>query len=235
MADRRSHTLGDSAVVHGVFSDRTDGDLAPDAGDMSALQRRRAALAPVPWTWLHQVHSAGVVEVTHPGDRAGETADASVTRSERTTLSVQVADCAPVLMFAPTGDSVVLAAVHAGWRGLLEGVLPATVEAMRGLGAEGIQWWLGPCVSAPAYEFSPADLEVVSSRLGDGVRSTTPAGAPALDMVAAVEASMALAGVSEPHLGPHPRCTATGGAHFSHRARGETSRQVGAIWWERST
>ena len=232
MAERRSQVLANGSVVHAVFSDRGDGDLSRSVSDPAELEARRRQLAPVPWTWLTQVHGADVVEVHGPGDRAGERADACVTRCEGATLSVQVADCAPVLLFGPAGDATVVAAAHAGWRGLLLGVIPATVGSMKDLGATEISWWLGPCISAEAYEFSEADLDHISSHLGPGIRALTAAGAPALDLVAAVDASMAASGVAARRIGPRPACTATGGSHWSHRAREDAQRQIGAIWWE---
>ena len=79
---------------------------------------------------------------------------------------------------------------HAGWRGLMAGVIPRTVDRMRALGAGEITAALGPCIHAECYEFSPDDLDTVAARLGDGVRSLTRGGAPALDVPAAVRAAL---------------------------------------------
>lgn len=235
MPDRREVKLPGHGVVHGVFTDRADGDLACRRGLAHAadLESRREALAPVPWTWLHQVHGAGVVTVKGPGELAGSDADSAVTSVANATLSVQVADCAPVLMFSPReGGGVVVAAAHAGWKGLLEGVLEATVEAMAELGGLDVRYWVGPCISPLAYEFSALDLEVVAERLGGDVRGLSSSGRPALDMAAAVDAAMSLAGVSGGRLGAPSVCTATSESHWSHRTAGDTQRQVGVIWWE---
>jgi YfiH family protein len=228
-------------VVHAVFSDRSDGDLTPVTGGQEdpggvrrlELERRRAALAPVPWIWLRQVHGSDVVVATAVGQGAGTAADSCVTACPDVTVSVQVADCAPVLLFAPSPDGVVVAAAHAGWKGLLAGVLEATVRSMGALGAGDVCWWLGPCISPAAYEFSEADLDMLSARFGDRVRSRTDEGHPALDMTAAVRAAMCRAGVESDPLGPRPVCTAASARHWSHRAAGDRERQVGAIWWER--
>jgi hypothetical protein len=242
VADRRIYEVDGVGIVHGAFSDRSDGDLAPvtceqqDPGGARRreLDRRRAALAPVPWTWLRQVHGPGVAVAHAAGDCAGTAADACVTACADATVSVQVADCAPVLLFAPTCDGVVVAAAHAGWRGLVAGVLDATVQAMGGLGATDVSWWLGPCISSAAYEFSEADLDLLSGRFGNRVRSRTAEGLPALDMEAAVRAAMSEAGVGSDPLGHRAVCTATSAEHWSHRAAGDLERQVGAIWWERT-
>ena len=240
MADFVSHVIPAVGTVHGLFSDRSDGDLAPHGERVhmsfsehdAILEARRSALAPTPWTWMRQVHGAGVLEVHTPGHRAGDQADACVTGNSGVTLSVTVADCAPVLLFSPVQDSVVVGAAHAGWRGLEAGVLEATVDAMRDLGATEISWWLGPCIGASRYEFSGVDLDRLVSRFGASVRSQTDDGRPALDMRAAVGAAMGAAGVTAPHLRAPSACTALSDQHWSHREGAATQRQVGAIWWE---
>jgi len=217
------------------FGDRSDGDLAI-AGDAVALAAARAALAPHPWTWLEQVHGAGVVVVSTPGQWAGARADAAVTAVPGAVLAVQTADCAPVLFWAegpgPSSGPVVGAA-HAGWRGLYEGVLEATVAAMRDLGATAVHAALGPCISAAAYEFSERDLTTMALRFGPDVVGATAEGSAALDMTAAVRSALRSAGVDDLDLSGWA-CTALtpGPAYFSHRARQDTGRQASAIWIE---
>ena len=119
------------AVQH-RFSERADGDFAITA-EPRALAAARSALAPHPWTWLEQVHGAGVVVVSRPGQWASARADAAVTSTPGAVLAVQTADCAPVLFTAVgPGPSAgpVIGAAHAGWKGLYEGVLEATVGAL---------------------------------------------------------------------------------------------------------
>jgi copper oxidase (laccase) domain-containing protein len=101
---------------------------------------------------------------------------------------------------------------------------------MRELGAAGIDWRLGPCVSPAAYEFSDADLDLVADRLGPDVRSTTSEGAPALDTRAAVSAALGRVGVDAPAATPPVPCTALDPGWFSWRARRDTGRQAAVIW-----
>ncbi|MGI9579503.1 MAG: laccase domain-containing protein [Microthrixaceae bacterium] len=234
MADRRSVVLDGRGVVRGVFTDRADGDFAIGSGASTQpqLARRRAELAPLPWTWLEQVHGADVVLVGEPGEGAGRQADAAVTQCAAATLSVQVADCAPVLLFSPTGDGAVVAAAHAGWKGLLAGVIEATVAHMKEAGATDIGYWVGPCISPAAYEFAERDLDALASRFGDEVRGVTSDARPALDMRAAVDAAVKRAGVGNERSGPPSACTALSESHWSHRRSSDLQRQVGAIWWE---
>ena len=104
--------LPSGLVARVVVTDSGDGDLAPQA-DSVALESRQAGVAPMPWTWLRQVHGSCVVEVRWPGDRHGEMADAAVTNRVGCTLSVTIADCAPVAILADGGGL----AVHRPERG----------------------------------------------------------------------------------------------------------------------
>jgi YfiH family protein len=224
--------LGAPPPVRGLFTSVADGDLGRSV-DPDLLRSRRERLAPGQWTWLDQVHGADVVVVDRPGDRAGSPADAAVTAVPGAVLSVLTADCAPVLLWSLPADRtgpVVVGAAHAGWRGLLAGVLESCVSAMRELGADGIDWRLGPCVSPAAYEFSDADLDLVADRLGPDVRSTTSEGAPALDTRAAVSAALGRVGVDAPASTAPVPCTALDPGWFSWRARRDTGRQAAVIW-----
>lgn len=229
MAWREEFPLEGRGVVRVAFSDRHDGNLATGC-EPGELLRRRRGIADHPWTWLEQVHGARVVAVERPGAGAGSTGDAAVTTLPDAVVAVQVADCAPVLLFSPTPHGVVVAAAHAGWRGVCAGVLGAAVAAMRERGAEHIDWVLGPCISPGAYEFSPEDLAPLVDALGPEVASETLGGRPALDLRAAVRAAMADAGCGPP-VSELQACTATSGSHWSHRG-GDRERQAGAIWWE---
>jgi YfiH family protein len=214
---RLEYPLADGGRVVIRFTEVDDGDLRVDAPD---VEQRRTAIDPRPWTWLHQRHGHEVVVVREPGEGAGEEADAAVTRCCDAVLAVQVADCAPVALWSPDG---VVAAVHAGWRGLVGGVLPATAETMRALGAGRISAVLGPCIRVGSYEFGTADLAAVADALGDDVIGQTRPGRPGLDMVAAVRSSLRLAGVDD--LVDVGRCTMEAPDLWSWRGDGTRSRQ----------
>jgi hypothetical protein len=188
---------------------------------------------------MRQVHG-GVVLVVPTGDRpvtgrpgaplsptailAGE-ADALVSVDPSTGLVVLTADCASVALGSPEG---VFGAVHAGWRGLVDGVVEHAVAAMRQLGATDVVGALGPCIHAECYEFSPPDLDLVAARFGDHVRARTVEGRPALDLPVAVAAALTSAGAGLRF--PAAPCTGCGGRHFSHRARGDVGRQALVVW-----
>jgi hypothetical protein len=144
---------------------------------------------------------------------------------ERAALAVLTADCAPLALGSPEG---VHAAVHAGWRGLVAGVVDRAVEAMRAVGAGEIVAELGPCIGPCCYEFAPDLAASVSERVGADVGARSTRGRPALDLRAAVRARLAATGV--PMDGGAPPCTACAGGYFSHRARADEARQALVVW-----
>ena len=204
-----------------VFTDRSRGDLGIDSPGVDV---RRATVAPVPWTWLRQVHGSRVVVVESAGEHAGTEADAAVTATPGCVLAVQVADCAPLALVAPSAVGV----VHAGWRGLAAGVVGNAVAAMRSLGATEIEAVVGPCIEAACYEFGADDLDAVADALGDGVRSSTSSGSPALDVRAGVRAALEAAGIER--ITFDATCTACSEKHWSHRASGDRARQAVVAW-----
>lgn len=147
----------------GVYQGLNCGGGSGDQTEIVAVNRARVALAmevpPAALVGVHQVHSADVVCVTSLDSHKNQQADAMVTDQPGIALSVLTADCMPVLLADP--DAGVIGAVHAGWRGALDGVLEATLGAMEGLGAEraAISAVIGPCISQRAYEVGPEFLE----------------------------------------------------------------------------
>ncbi|MEZ5571990.1 MAG: peptidoglycan editing factor PgeF [Halioglobus sp.] len=131
-------------------------NLAQHVGDSEqAVAANRAVLAAqLPagsqLSWLSQVHGRDVVEA---GQRESlPTADAQWSRSAGIACTVMTADCLPVLFCTSNGD--VVAAAHAGWRGLLTGVLEATVEAMA-TPPQRLLVWLGPAIGPQVFEVGP--------------------------------------------------------------------------------
>lgn len=211
------------------WTDRADGDLGHAGRYVTAVDEavasRRSAVTDRNWCWIRQVHGTSVAIVSE-GWQPGEVADAAVTTRDDVALTVLTADCAPVALASETG---VLAAVHAGWRGLEGGVIEAALDAMRRLGATRIAAALGPCIGAECYEFGADDLERLVARLGPTVSSTTATGSAALDLRAGVIATLERAGVDAIDT-DHWVCTACSPDHYSFRARGEMQRQALVMW-----
>ena len=100
--------------------------VGDDPAHVAANRARLRESLPAEPSWLKQVHSARVVELGRDTDFE---ADASFTREKGRVCAVLTADCLPVLFCDRAGS--VVAAAHAGWRGLANGVLEATVAAMQ--------------------------------------------------------------------------------------------------------
>ncbi len=186
--------------------------------------------------WLTQVHGAAVVRVAGaglPDDRVAATVEAVhagrgdglVSGTGGDALAILTADCASLALGSAEG---VFGAVHAGWRGLMAGVIEATVATMRDMGAVEVVGALGPCIHAECYEFSEADLAPVVAAYGPGVRGRTTAGRPALDIPTTVAAALAACGAAQ--TGGRSACTACDEGHFSYRGRRDTARQALAVW-----
>ena len=146
----------------GVFAGLNCGFGSSDQKDIVAINRARVAtamgVAADHLAGVHQVHSANVITLNGPQTEKPR-ADALVTATPGLALSILTADCQPVL-FADAKAGVIGAA-HAGWRGALDGVLQATVDAMEALGAtpDNIQAVIGPSISQQAYEVGPEFFE----------------------------------------------------------------------------
>jgi copper oxidase (laccase) domain-containing protein len=215
-------TAAGLARVRGT--DRSHGTFHLDDVSPAELERRRRAVVDLPWTLLDEVHGTTVRVVTSPGEHDRREGDALVTQRAGLVLGVWVGDCAPVALVAGDGT---LGAVHAGWRGLRDGVLSAAADAMRALGASAITAVLGACIGPCCYEFGEEDLADLTTRFGPSVRARTTAGAPSLDVPAAVRA--ALAPIPVRQLGS---CAACDPRYWSHRARGDRGRHALAVWRE---
>ncbi len=99
--------------------------------------------------WLNQVHGSRVLAVDGPVLEPAPDADACWTRQPGLALAIMTADCLPVLLCDRAGTLV--AAAHAGWRGLVNGLLPALVAALPVPPGELLAW-LGPAISAAHYQ-----------------------------------------------------------------------------------
>jgi polyphenol oxidase len=162
LAPRHGFFTRKGGASSGVFSGLNCGTGSSDQTEAVAINRARVAEAmgvgPEALVSVHQVHSARAIPVTGPLSIRPE-ADALVTATPGVLLSVLTADCQPVL-FADAKAGVIGAA-HAGWRGAVDGVLEATLDAMETLGAKraDISAVIGPTISQAAYEVGPEFLD----------------------------------------------------------------------------
>ncbi|HEV7431508.1 MAG TPA: peptidoglycan editing factor PgeF [Steroidobacteraceae bacterium] len=228
-AVRAACTLRTGGVSAAPFESLNLGKNVGDEPAAVAENRRRVAAAlslPSEPVWLSQVHGTRVAEVDSESEPAA--ADAAVSRQRGRVLAIQVADCMPVL-FASI-DGAVVAAAHAGWRGLSAGVLEAAVAAMQ-VEPRRILAWLGPAIGAEHFE------------VGEEVRSAfvahDPHSADALvgnargrwqcDLLQLARRRLAQLGVG--HVSAANLCTyAASDRCFSYRRDGRTGRMSALIW-----
>lgn len=181
-----------------------------------------AAVAPAapPVAWAKQVHSATVL--TARLGACGE-GDALVTDRAGLALSVATADCVPVLLAGPQG----LAAVHAGWRGLVGGVLAATFGRLNGRGWKA---WIGPAIGPCCYEVGDDVATAVAQASSAEVVVATGREKPHLDLYAAAVHQLRQGGVEQVFVARGcTRCDAE--RLHSYRREGKAAgRNLAFIW-----
>lgn len=201
--------------------------------DPQAVAANRAALRtllPAEPSWLEQVH--GVDCVNAASISSPVVADASFSRDRHVVCTVMTADCLPVLLCNTAGT--VVAAAHAGWRGLCAGVLERTVVAMEnGLAVPGeLMAWLGPAIGPSAFEVGPEVRAAFLAISPDADTSAAfePKGDKYLcDIYALAKLRLRSVGVSRIYGGEH--CTVTNNEWFySYRRDGVTGRMASLIW-----
>jgi YfiH family protein len=191
------------------------------AGEREDVLGRIESKGP-PVAWAKQIHSA-VALPARPG-RCGE-GDAVYGDAPGLALSVVTADCVPVLLAGPEGR---LAAVHAGWRGLVAGVIAETLKVAGG--GSGWAAWIGPAIGPCCYEVGEEVAEQVAAVSGPEVVVTAPDRKPHLDLVAAARRQLESAGVTEVHS--VAACTRCDSARlYSYRREGKAAgRNIAFIW-----
>ena len=242
-------SLRTGGVSEGCYAALNLGAHVGDAAQNVAQNRRRlrAALSlPGEPLWLSQVHGTSVLNADVPVcDSAPEppsgthtdappVADAVVTRQREVVCAIMIADCLPVLFAARDGS--VVGAAHAGWRGLVAGVLESAVRA---LGNEPSQLlaWLGPCIGAANFEVGDEVRAafLTASQNSHCVDRTTQAfarnarGRWQCDLQALARMRLEAAGVSAIH--GLSCCTFQDASRFfSHRRDGVSGRMAALIW-----
>ena len=170
--------------------------------------------------YMNQVHGDDVAVITNT-EHASPTCDALITSTPGITLAVLTADCIPLLLSSQN----VVAAVHVGRRGLVNGVARKTVQMMRELGAQEISGKLGPSICASCYEVDQNTFDEVVA-LHPTARSQSATGATSLDLARALVTDLNLLSVQ---CTVDDRCTNEDSNLFSYRKSHRTGRQAGLI------
>ncbi len=239
---------GPAGFVHGIFT-RLGGascgafaslNLGSTVGDDAAAveenhRRVFAALGYPGWDWVspHQVHGSHVAVVGAADRRQVIPAtDALVTNEPGVALLLRFADCVPVLFFDPRER--VVAVAHAGWRGIVAGIVPATVKTLVSrFGSRPEDLWVGvgPSIGSDHYAVGKDVLQAVVDALPKGASvpvASHRVGKDYLDLAAAVEAQLVGIGVAD--VNQACVCTACHTDEwFSHRAEVGGTGRFGAV------
>ena len=222
----RDYPQGHSVAPYASFN--LAGHVGDDPAAVAANRAQLRTLLPAEPLWLNQVHGVAVADVATASP--GISADASVAHAPGQVCAVLTADCLPLLLAARDGS--VVAAAHAGWRGLADGVIEATVAAMRMPGSE-LSVWLGPAIGPAAFEvgdevraaFCRHDARAAAAFVAHG------AGKWLCDLYALARQRLAALGVTQVSGGG--LCTYGAAQRFySYRRDGATGRMASLIWRE---
>lgn len=216
-------------LVQGITGATGDFDLrlfgpAPAGSVLERWDRLREVTGCERAVHARQVHGSTVANhmtVTGRGLEVRDATDGHVTNLPGLLLTVAVADCVPLLLVDP--ETRVLASLHAGWRGVVAGILAEGVKAMEGLGAqtERLRLHMGPHICAACYEVGPEVHEALGF-------PPPPAPQP-VSLVEALARRARRLGIAPDSTTASEWCTrCDADVLYSHRG-GAVGRQVGFI------
>ncbi len=215
-------------VSDGVFQGLNLGNHVGD--DPSRVLENRKLLQedahlPAPPAWLNQVHGTEVMELPLSEGSVPD-ADAAYADKSGEVCCIMTADCLPVLFCSEDGQEV--AAAHAGWRGLLDGVLENTLAKFTQ--PQNVMVWFGPAIGPDAFEVGPEVREQFVARQPEAKVAFKPHNDRWLaDIYQLARLRLEAVGVSQIFGGEY--CTHSDPELFySYRRDGKTGRQATLIW-----
>ena len=220
-----------SGISQGPYAHFNLGDHVGDDSGKVAENRRRlrvGAKLPAEPAWLSQVHGTAVADLDAPGLKGP--ADAVIAREAGKVCAILTADCLPVVIAADTGQ--IVAAAHAGWRGLAAGVLEAAVRAL-GTPPGRLLAWLGPAIGPAHFEVGAEVRDAFLRSDPEASRAFRPNtnGRFMADLGVLARRRLERLGMTRIYGGD--QCTyAEGERYFSYRRDGSTGRQATLIWRE---
>lgn len=225
--------------VHAVQTTRQGGvsqapydslNLGTHVGDnplhVAANRQRLSQILPSEPIWMDQVHGTTVQDAALASCQPQ--ADAAVARHVDTVCTVMTADCLPILLCDQAGT--VVAAAHAGWRGLSQGVIERTVEAMQ-VPPDNLLAWLGPAIGPDAFEVGDDVRQVFIAHDAQAAAAfaVKPDGKWLADIYLLARQRLAALGVPQVYGGEY--CTYhDADRFFSYRRDGACGRMASMIW-----
>lgn len=202
--------------------------VGDEARNVAENRARVAACLPAAPRWLNQVHGSTVLELGLDAISPPPEADAALAREPGQVCAVMTADCLPVLLCDQAGT--VVAAAHAGWRGLHGGVLERTVAAMARPGGQLLAY-LGPAIGPESFEVGDEvrDLFVADSAEAQAAFKPLRPGKWLANIYLLAHQRLARLGIHAVYGGGF--CTVReAGRFFSYRRDGATGRMASLIW-----
>lgn len=207
--------------------------VSRNRAQLQTLLQQHTGLAEVPVQWLQQIHGTAVYRLTGAQPLlTPPQADAIHTAARGIACAVLTADCLPVLFCVDDGSEVAVA--HAGWRGLVNGVLERSVQQF-GVPAGRIRAWLGPAIAACHFEVGAEVRNQFLAQAAAGTEAATAAafqvgaeGRFLVDLYALARLRLQAVGVTQ--IAGAPRCTVCdAGSWYSYRRDGATGRFASLI------
>lgn len=217
----------------GIAGDAAVRDSADNLEENYRRLRTAVGLADRRRVWVTQVHGADVCDVRCDGTfENGARADALVTDDPGRVLSVKYADCVPILLASTDGR--VVAAVHAGWRGLVAGVIAAAVRRLEEIAVDPAPSFvaaIGPCIGFDAFEVGLEVIEAFEKLMGpDAPIRQGKAGKGHVDLRKAAYLQLRAAGLGSDAIDSTDLCTyAKASEFYSHRRDGSAAGRMAAI------
>lgn len=200
----------------------------PDYQQNRQLLKRQLALPNEP-CWLEQTHSTQCVRLE--SDLTRHNVDAAYTATKGTVAVVMTADCLPVLVYDEQSQQV--AAIHAGWRGLADGIIEKTLQTMQAK-PESTYIWLGPAISQLHFEVGDEVKLYFCKHNNDAAKAFIPSTTPnhwMADLYFLAKQRCQHLGFS--HIYGGGFCTYSAPERFySYRRDGQTGRMASLIWLE---
>jgi hypothetical protein len=221
-------TTRNGGVSTGVYASLNLGDHVKDHPQHVAANRQLlSGYLPSEPVWLNQVHGVRVIDAALSS--CLESADASFATRKQVVCVTMTADCLPVLLCDQAGTAV--AAIHAGWRSLCDGVIEATVAAMP-VQASQLMAWLGPAIGPEAFEVGSEVRAQFMAQDAQAELAFQPKGDKWLgDLYAIARQRLQTLGITQVYGGG--RCTFNEPENFfSYRRDGDTGRMGCFIWLE---